>query len=515
VLSFLRGACALKAKSSRAPSTPLSGRFPAPIYSETVLAVNFEDAKKYFLEALLEIHAAHTLMLRRQSIIAGSDARAILAALAHLDVKTILAARYDGQCEDLFFFVQDLLVKKCGEDVAGKMHTAISRNDIDLTLYRMRLRREVRQIAAETAEVRQVLLDLAATHADTLMPAYTHTQPAQPTTLAHYLLGAVEFLGRDVQRLRAAFATINRNPLGACAITTTGFPIDRRYTTRLLGFEGLQENSYGAIAAIDYVCEAASAIAVLAVSLGKLVQDLLLWCMEEFHFLRLSDAYVQTSSIMPQKRNPVALEHTRILLSKAFAQAQAVLGCAHNTPFGDIVDSEDDLQPLVFSMCADTSRALRLFAGLMSHAEVDRKEMRRRARGSFLTVTELADTLVRQERVSFLVAHRLVAAAVAATGEEYSPERMAEEIKRLAPAIIGRKLRKQKDVWLRALDPEYFVRIRKVPGGPAPEAVQAQVAKARKEQAEVEEWLDAKRDLLNNYADLIHDAAVAARESTR
>jgi argininosuccinate lyase len=504
----------LKDKRRPSPPSPASERFPAPIYSETVLAVNFEDAKKYFLEALLEIHAAHTLMLRRQDIIPESDARAILAAIAGLDVQAIHAARYDGQCEDLFFYVQDLLVERCGEDVAGKMHTALSRNDIDLTLYRMRLRGEVTRIAAETAEVRHVLLDLAATHSDTVMPAYTHTQPAQPTTLAHYLLGAVEFLGRDIRRLRAAFATINRNPLGACAITTTGFPIDRFYTARLLGFEGLQENSYGAITAIDYVCEAASAIAVLTVSLGKLVQDLLLWCMEEFHFLRLSDAYVQASSIMPQKRNPVALEHTRILLSKAFGQAQAVLGCAHNTPFGDIVDSEDDLQPLVFSMCADTSRALRLFAGLMSRAEVDRKEMRRRAGGSFLTVTELADTLVREEAVSFLAAHRLVAAAVGATGQEYSPERMAAEIERLAPETLGRKLRKRREVWLRALDPEYFVRIRKVAGGPAPEAVEAQIATAKKEQAEAQEWLDAKRSLLENYPDLLREAAAAARKAT-
>jgi argininosuccinate lyase len=209
----------------------------------------------------------------------------------------------------------------------------------------------------------------------------------------------------------------------------------------------------------------------------------------------------------------VALEHTRILMSKAFSQAQAVLACAHNTPFGDIVDSEDDLQPLVFSMCADASRALRLFAGLMSHAEVDREEMRRRASGSFLTVTELADTLVREEAVSFLAAHRLVAAAVEATGREYSPERMAAEIARLAPETLGRELRKRREVWLRALDPEYFVRIRKVAGGPAPEAVEAQIANAKKEQAEALEWLDGKRALLRSYPDLIHDAAEAAQKT--
>src|SRR5204862_498480 len=167
------------------------------------------------------------------------------------------------------FYVQDLLVQMCGEDAAGKMHTARSRNDIDLTLYRMQLRLEVLRIAEETAQGRQVLIELAEAHTDTVMPAHTHTQPAQPTTLAHYLLGAAEFLGRDVHRLRAAFATINRSPLGACAITTTGFPIRRDYTARLLGFDGLQENSYGAIAATDYVCEAAAAIAELMVSLSK------------------------------------------------------------------------------------------------------------------------------------------------------------------------------------------------------------------------------------------------------
>src|SRR5260370_24682774 len=121
-------------------------------------------------------------------------------------------------------------------------------------------------------------MDLAGAHTETVMPAYTHTQPAQPTTFAHYLLAAIEFLGRDAIRLRAAFATVNRSPLGACAITTTGFPIDRGYTASLLGFEGLQTNSYGAIAAIDYVSETAGVLATLAVNLAKRVQDLLLAC---------------------------------------------------------------------------------------------------------------------------------------------------------------------------------------------------------------------------------------------
>ncbi len=474
--------------------------FPAPVYAETVLAVNFEDAKKYFLDALLEIHYAHTLMLTRQGILACQDAQALLRALDGLDRAAISAAVYDGTFEDLFFYVEDRLAAACGEDTAEKMHTARSRNDIDLTLYRMVLRREILKLVEALGAARQVLLDLAAANLETLMPAHTHTQPAQPTTLAHYLMAAVEVMGRDAERLRSAFSRVNRSPLGACAITTTGFPIDREDTAELLGFEGLQVNSYGAIAAVDYVTEAASAVAVAMVNLGKLVQDLLLWCTEEFGFLRLREGYVQISSIMPQKRNPVSLEHTRILASKALGQAQAVLTCAHNTPFGDIVDSEDDLQPLVFSAFADAQRALRLFVGLMEHAEVQRERLRRRAQGSFLTVTELADTLVRGEGISFRRAHRLVASAVRTVGAEYFPERIVEHLQRLAPQLLGHSLETSAKELLRALDPENFVRIRSIVGGPAPSAVSAEIERARSEISQANAWIEQKRALLEAYA---------------
>lgn len=156
------------------PSSSPSEPFPSPVYSETVLAVNFEEAKRYFLDALLEIHTAHTLMLARQAIIPKAVATVLLEAIAKLDRVGILAARYDGRSEDLFFYVQHLLVESCGEDAAGRMHTARSRNDIDLTLYRMCLRREILRISAETAEARAVLLALAASHLQTLMPAHTH-----------------------------------------------------------------------------------------------------------------------------------------------------------------------------------------------------------------------------------------------------------------------------------------------------------------------------------------------------
>jgi argininosuccinate lyase len=495
--------------SMKSPKPSSEARFPAPIYAETVLAINFEDAKRHFLEAFIEIHYAHTLMLSRQGIISGADAAACLRGLAQLNRPEIAATAYDGTCEDLFFHLEEKLAACCGPDTAGRMHTARSRNDIDLTLYRMALRREVLKIADAVASVRWQLLHMSAAHLETIMPGYTHTQPAQPTTLGHYLMAAVEFLGRDFQRLQSAFVTVNRSPLGACAITTTGFPIDRDYTARLLGFEGLQLNSYGAIAAVDYLTESVSAVAVAMVNLGKLVQDLLMWCTKEFGFLRLPDAYVQCSSMMPQKRNPVALEHTRILASKALGQAQAILTAAHNTPFGDIVDSEDDLQPLVFSVFADAERALRLFAGVMTNAEVDCERLARLANDSFLTVTELADLLVRGENLSFRAAHHLVSEAVRIVGTVYSADRMVEEVEHLAPAVLGHPLSVSRQELRRALDADNFVRVRAVAGGPAPESVAAQIETARGELAAFAAWLEEKQQLLRRYPELIQEAVDA------
>jgi argininosuccinate lyase len=469
----------------------MSEHFPAPVYAETVLAHNFDDAKKYFLDSLLKIHYAHTRMLAKQKILTCEEERQLISALDGLDRSRIEAARYDGTYEDLFFFIEAMLVEACGLDVAGKMHTARSRNDIAITLYRMTARCELLQTVQAIANLRDALLGLAEANLETVMPAHTHTQPAQPTTLGHYLLAVCEFLDRDAARLQASFGRVNVSPMGAAAITTSGFPIDRDETARLLGFEGLAENSYGAIGAIDYITEAAATVAVAMVNLGKFTQDLLLWSTREFGFLRLSDAYVQSSSIMPQKRNPVSLEHTRILASRALGEAQAVLTCAHNTPFGDINDSEDDLQPLVFTMFADARRALKLVTGVIKSATVDKKRLAARAGKDFLTVTELADTLVRSEGMSFREAHTMVAAAVHASGMNDDAKNIAQILKRLQPEI---KLTLEQ-IEL-ALDPEHFIRIRTIIGGPAPERTAEAAHRARLRQSEIESWLAAKTRLV-------------------
>ena len=231
----------------------VSSSFPAPIYREQVLAHIFADAQHLFLPSLLEIDRAHAVMLYRSGIISRDTASSCLQGINVLNTEELRSAIYDGSVEDLFFLVEKKLADIAGEEHAGRLHTARSRNDIDLTMYRMVLRSNLLNILDASLKLRSVLLAIATQYRDALMPAYTHNQPAQPTTLGHYMMAMVEVLERDAERLIACFSRVNRSPLGACAITTTGFPIQRDLTMRLLGFNGLVVNSYGAIAAVDYV----------------------------------------------------------------------------------------------------------------------------------------------------------------------------------------------------------------------------------------------------------------------
>jgi len=469
--------------------------FPAPIYADTVLAVNFRDAQTLFLDHLIQIHYAHTLMLARQNIIPIAVAKACLAGLDELDVPGIRTAPYDGSTEDLFFYVERELERTAGPENAGWMHTARSRNDIDSTLYRQRLRLEILHIVEHLNTTRDALLQLAQQHLRTLMPAYTHTQPAQPITFGHYLAGAAELLARDANRLQAAFTTVNRCPLGACAIATTGFPIDRDYTAKLLGFDGLQLNSYGAIAATDYLTETAGAIATTMINLGRIAQDFLLWCTAEFGYLRLSDAWVQISSIMPQKRNPVPFEHVRALASKSLGQTQGIFLGLHNTPWGDTNDAEDDLQPVVAGATLDAKRALRVFGAVLLDCEVNTVRMAERAHADFLTVTELADTLVRREGISFREAHGFVSATVKELKGNSDPAAIASMLLTVLGDRISNTSRQD---LLQALDPAVFVQIRSVPGGPAAEALEPAIAELNTELRNSVTWLESSWKLIND-----------------
>ena len=440
----------------------------APEYVTHVLNENFEDAKTCFLAPLMAIHHAHLVMLAAQGIVSREDARAIRTALDGISEADIRATTYDGTDEDLFSYIERLMIHACGENVAGRLHTARSRNDIDMTMYRMRLRELVLELLAATLDLRRSLLDLASRHRDTIFAVHTHTQRAQPTTIAHYLLGVVEQIERDGTRLKAAYATTNQNPLGACAITGTGFDIDRVLTSDLLGFSGPTRNTYGSIAAVDYLLESAAAAGVLLVGVGRVVQDLLLWSTAEFDYLRLGDGFVQCSSIMPQKRNPVAFEHARAIASKAAGQAQAILTSVHNTPFGDVVDTEDDLQPLIFATFRDASRVVKLIAAAIKTAEFDAARLEARAGDGWTTLTELADTLVRDHDLPFKTAHAICGRLIAAR-ERDAAAPLAQLLNEVAAGVVQAPLLYSDEALAQILSPRHFVLVRRTYGGPAPE----------------------------------------------
>jgi argininosuccinate lyase len=459
----------------------------APDYVKFVLTENFEDAKERFLAPLMAIHYAHLVMLAECGIVSRADAAAIRDALSSISLDEVRKASYDGVCEDMFFYVDRLIARACGEEAAGRLHTARSRNDIDMTMYRMQQREQLLTLIGAASKLRGVLLDLADRHRENVFAAHTHTQPAQPTTLAHYLMAVVEQLERDTVRLKAAYASTNLNPLGACAITGTGFPIDRLRTTELLGFDGRTGNTYGSIATVDYLLESLSATAVLLAGLGRVVQDLLLWCTTEFGYLRLDDGFVQCSSIMPQKRNPVALEHARAIGSKALGQAGAITMAVHNTPFGDIVDTEDDLQPLVFATFEDAARTVTLVAAALASASFNSLRLAHRAREGWITVTELADTLTRDHGVSFKTSHAVVSRFVAeATRNPEAP--LTVLLRDASTAVLGKAIQYDEAHLRDLLSPEHFVRVRATPGGPAPSETAKAITGSRSALENDEEW---------------------------
>jgi argininosuccinate lyase len=407
-------------------------------------------------------------MLAEQKIVSAADARALRGALDGISLDAVRDVTYDGTYEDLFFFIERLIRNACGDDVAGRLHTARSRNDIDMTMYRIRQREFIALLALRAIDLRNALIDLADRHRETVFGAHTHTQPAQPSTIAHYLLAVIEQLQRDNGRLLSAYDVTNRNPLGACAITGTGFPIDRHRTSELLGFNGPTGNTYGSIATVDYLLESVSATAVLLIGLGRVLQDLLLWCTMEFGYLRLGEGFVQSSSIMPQKRNPVALEHARAIASKAVGQAQAIMLAVHNTPFGDIVDTEDDLQPLVASMFRDATRTVTLVAATMRDADFNVSRLAERAAYGGTTLTELADTLVREQGLAFRTAHSIAALLLKARNEDPGAS-LADALAKASRALVGRAI-DYPDLRLEEImSPRYFVDVRRTLGGPAPE----------------------------------------------
>ena len=467
----------------------------APEYVTNVLNDNFEDAKTWLLAPLMSVHYAHLVMLSECHILAVDDARVLRHALDGIALDTVRQAPFDGTYEDLFFYLEHVIAESAGEQVAGRLHIARSRNDIAMTTYRMWQREKIATLAHGTLTLRAALLGLAAQHTHTIYGAHTHTQPAQVTTIAHYLLAIVEQLERDAKRLEAAYRSTNVSPLGACAITGTGFAIDRRRTSALLGFDGPTGNTYGSIATVDYLLEGVSATAIAIVGLGRVVQDLLLWGTMEFGYLLLADGFVQSSSIMPQKRNPVALEHARGIGSQAVGQAQAIVMAVHNTPFGDINDTEDDLQPLIASMYRDAARMVAIVAAALQDAQFNVERLAARAGEGGTTITELADTLARDHGLPFGTAHKIAGMVVRAHADN-PVATMSRLLAKASADVLGAAIEYDDATVAHILSPRHFVEIRKTHGGPAPERTTEAIAASRATLAADQAWWKGRRDAL-------------------
>ncbi|MBT6097680.1 MAG: argininosuccinate lyase [Marinovum sp.] len=445
--------------------------FPAQVYADSVLAPDLDIYKQHFSAPLHAINLAHGVMLAEQHLLQPADSAAILAALLKIDKDRPWADQeFDGSFEDLFFLIERALGRQVGEETAGRLHTGRSRNDMEHTMFRMQLRGRLLRLLEQYGTLADRFLARAGQGIDETVLLYTHGQPAQVSVLGHYLGAAIEFILRDMARLMVALEDVNSCPMGAAAITTSGFDLDRERVAALLGFSGIVENSYGAIANVDYITASYASIRLGCIHLGRLVQDLVTWTGFEVSQIDVADGFVQISSIMPQKRNPVPLEHLRLKFSLAAGGAEQIVQTMHNTPFADMNDSERETQAAGFEVFERLDHALPLLGSFVEAMKTNRASIENRIQKSMATITELADTLVRAEGIGFRAAHHVASKlAREALARRIGFDELTWDLfARTFEELVGRPPQVERDVLASATSPENFVAVREMPGGPGP-----------------------------------------------
>ena len=465
-------------------------RFPHPVYSATVLQPAYADAQAYLFAPMLAAHEAHAIMLAECKIISRANAAAILEAVQKIRATGVAAYAYQPGVEDLFFRIESQIIELAGADFGGNLQLARSRNDLGQALARMALRTEVDALSADLLELRQAVFNLAQKHLHTLMPGYTHTQPAQPVTFAHYLAGMLTFLAKDQQRVVAAYANVNESPLGAAAFTGTGFPIDRQRVAALLGFDGVIASTHHSIGAGDHLIDVAFAIQSLAIGLGRVTKDLLFLATQEAGALHIDDSFIQISSIMPQKRNPVVLEHLRARLSRALGFAQTVVTQCHSIPYGDTQDIEDEILPPLLAALHTMRECFALYTAVFDTLELNTNHLASRAGHGFTTATELADVLVRAVGLPFRLAHKVTAALVqnAVRDNQQASALDLSHIQTAAQAVLGHGLDLTSEQLAQALDPRRFIEMRVGLGGVSPQATAQLLQNQSAQLAQDETW---------------------------
>lgn len=455
-----------------------TGKFPHPAYARYVLGPAFHESQRLLFTHMIAASEAHTLMLHETGNLPERQAVMLLRALSSLATGGPQAFTYAPAVEDLFFAVEARLIELAGPEAGGNLQIARSRNDLDAVMCRLMLRGRLLAIQEAVIALRRALIDRAAEHVQTLMPGITHTQPAQPTTLAHYLLGVLGPLERDSARLCSAWDRVNRSPLGVAAFTTTSFAIDRDLTARLLGFDGIVENGYDAVGANDHMLEAVHALVNMTGSLSRFVHDLLIWARQEVGILRIDDAFIQISSIMPQKRNPVVLEHIRARIGYVYGDAATVQTIVHSSAFGDTVDVEDPIYVPLDRTFDAAMAVVDLLTAALETATFDTALLATRATEGHTTTTALAEGLVREYGLPFRGAHTVLSQSVNRSLAE-GVAITADLLNEVSAEVLGTPVGVSHDFVAAALDPWAFIEARTIPGGPAPAAVEATIAAAR------------------------------------
>lgn len=452
---------------------PWKGRFTAAtdkLVEEYTESISF-DQRLY--EVDIQGSKAHASMLAKVGVLTNTERDAIITGLDRI-LEDIEQGNFNWSrtLEDVHMNIEARLTERIG-DVGKKLHTGRSRNDQVATDIRLYLRQGIEGLSSEVLTLLESLLDLAEREYDTIMPGFTHLQVAQPITFGHHMMAWVEMLRRDLGRLSDCRDRMNTMPLGAAALAGTTYPIDRNYTSELLGFDAPAANSLDAVSDRDFAMEFMSAAAIIMVHLSRMSEELIMWSSAQFAFIDISDAYCTGSSIMPQKKNPDVAELTRGKSGRVIGNLMALFMIMKGQPLAYNRDNQEDKEPLFDSLDTATA-AVRVFAGMIPQLTVKPDAMYQAASRGFSTATDLADYLVRKD-IPFRDAHEIVGKAVQAA-EQAGCDLSDMPIEALQQ--FSREI--DSDVY-DVLTLEGSVRARDHVGGTAPDQVLAAISKVREQ----------------------------------
>ncbi len=454
------------------PQGGWSGRFSEPVSELVKRYTASVDFDRRLAAVDIAASLAHARMLAAVGVLTAGDLEAIETGMQTIGAEIERGEfAWSRDLEDVHLNIEKRLTALVG-DAGKRLHTARSRNDQVATDIRLWLRGEIDALAAGLAALRRALLDLAAAHADTIMPGFTHLQVAQPVTFGHHLLAYEAMLARDMERFADCRRRVNRLPLGSAALAGTSYPIDRERVARELGFDGLCANSLDAVSDRDFAIEFTAAAALVMLHLSRFAEELILWTNPRFGFVALADRFCTGSSIMPQKKNPDVPELVRGKTGRVVGDLVGLLMLMKGQPLAYNKDNQEDKEPL-FDTADTLADTLAVMTDLVATGiRVDAARMREAAREGFATATDLADYLVKRG-APFRDAHEAVARAVRhaeAKGVDLADLPLGE-LQAFAPAVGA-------DVYA-VLTPEGSVASRDHPGGTAPAQVRAAIAAAR------------------------------------